>query len=63
MYFKEIFTYLSLPSDTIKTIRSDSEKLMEEKFKRNHSEFTDAKKKPEQTDEQLKSVETKWVTN
>ena len=46
---QEIFTYLSLPSDTIKAIRSDSEKLMEEKFKRNHSEFTDAKEKPEQT--------------
>ena len=41
---QEIFTYLSLPPDTIKAIRSNSGKLLEEKFKRNHSELTDAKK-------------------
>jgi len=60
---QEIFAYLSLPSHTIKAIKCNSEKLMEEKFKHNHKELTDIKRKLEQTDEQLKSVETKWVNN
>ena len=59
----EIFTYLSLPAPTVKSIKNKSEKLMEEKFSLNHKELQSVKKKMDDADGQLKSVEEKWINN
>ena len=59
----EIFTYLSLPNSTVKSIKNKSEKLMEEKFSLNHKELQSVKKKMDDADGQLKSVEEKWINN
>jgi hypothetical protein len=59
----EMFTYLSLPASAVKSLKSKSEKLMEEKFSINHKELQSVKKKMEDAEGQLKSVEEKWINN
>jgi site-specific DNA recombinase len=59
----EMFTYLSLPVSTVKSLKAKSEKLMEEKFSINHKELQSVKRKMVDADSQLKSVEEKWINN
>lgn len=59
----EMFTYLSLPSAMVKSLKGKSEQLMEQKFEMNHKELHTVKKKMEEANKQLQSVEEKWVNN
>lgn len=60
---QQILQLLSLPHYLIEAIRDESSNLLNEKIKQNQSQLMSSRQKLLHVEEQLHSVEEKWITN
>ena len=59
----EMLNYLSLPEHLAIAIKNDSENLLEDRHKENRKLLTAKNRELDQVQEQIKSVEEKWINN